>query len=61
MWQERDVETEVRERIRAVRLDQGKLIDFYAAFGFELAEELEYSHANPAEPPPSVMRRMLRY
>ena len=23
MWQERDVETEVRERIRAVRLDQG--------------------------------------
>lgn len=45
----------------AVRLDQGKLIDFYAAFGFELAEELEYSHANPAEPPPSVMRRMLRY
>lgn len=45
----------------AVRLDQGKLIDFYSAFGFELAEELEYSHANPAEPPPSVMRRMLRY
>ena len=27
---------------------------------FELAEELEYSHANPAEPSPLVMRRYLR-
>jgi GNAT superfamily N-acetyltransferase len=44
----------------AVRSDQAKLLDFYAAFEFELAEELEYSHANPAEPPPSVMRRFLR-
>ena len=45
----------------AVRRDQRKLIDFYAAFEFELAEELEYSHANPAEPAPMVMRRLLRY
>ena len=45
----------------AVRADQDKLIDFYAAFGFELAEELDYSHANPFEPAPSVMRRLLRY
>jgi hypothetical protein len=30
------------------------------AFGFELAEELEYSHANRSEPPPAVMRRQLR-
>jgi ribosomal protein S18 acetylase RimI-like enzyme len=44
----------------AVRADQPKLIDFYAAYAFELAEELEYSHANPAEPPPAVMRRLLR-
>jgi predicted N-acetyltransferase YhbS len=44
----------------AVRSDQPKLIDFYSAFEFELAEELEYSHANPAEPPPLVMRRLLR-
>jgi len=44
----------------AVRSDQRKLIDFYAAFAFELAEELEYSHANPHEPPPWVMRRVLR-
>lgn len=43
----------------AVRSDQPKLIDFYAAFGFELAAELEYAHANPAEPAPAVMRRVL--
>mgnify|MGYP003384593083 CR=1 FL=1 len=43
----------------AVRADQDKLIDFYAAFGFELAPEIEYSHANPAEPLPNVMRKFL--
>ena len=45
----------------AVRADQPKLIDFYTAFEFELAEELEYTHANPLEPPPFVMRRQLKY
>jgi ribosomal protein S18 acetylase RimI-like enzyme len=50
----------VEELRLAVRMDQPKLIDFYAAFEFELAEELDYSHANPAEPAPSVMRRFLR-
>jgi GNAT superfamily N-acetyltransferase len=50
------------EEVRlAVRNDQPKLIDFYTAFEFELAEELEYSHANPMEPPPLVMRRSLKY
>ena len=50
------------EEVRlAVRADQPKLIDFYTAFEFELAEELEYSHANPMEPPPLVMRRTLRH
>lgn len=44
----------------AVRTDQPKLLDFYSAFEFELAEELEYSHANPAEPAPRVMRRYLQ-
>jgi ribosomal protein S18 acetylase RimI-like enzyme len=44
----------------AVRSDQTALIDLYAAFGFELAHELEYTHANPLEPTPFVMRRMLR-
>jgi N-acetylglutamate synthase-like GNAT family acetyltransferase len=43
----------------AVRTDQPKLLDFYSAFEFELAEELEFSHANPAEPAPRVMRRYL--
>jgi len=43
----------------AVRADQPRLLDFYAAFGFEIAPELEYSHANPMEPPPVVMRRKL--
>ncbi|MCU6497545.1 GNAT family N-acetyltransferase [Rugamonas sp. A1-17] len=48
------------EEVRlAVRSDQPKLIDFYSAFEFELAEELEYTHANPMEPPPLVMRRYL--
>ncbi|MGV7209776.1 GNAT family N-acetyltransferase [Oxalobacteraceae bacterium A2-2] len=49
------------EEIRlAVRADQPKLIDFYAAYEFELAEELEYTDANPLEPAPLVMRRQLR-
>ncbi len=50
------------EEVRlAVRHDQPKLIDFYAAFAFTLADELEYSHANPLEPAPCVMRRLLRH
>ncbi len=44
----------------AVRADQPKLLDFYSAFEFELAEELDYSGANQAEPAPLVMRRYLR-
>ena len=44
----------------AVRHDQPRLIDFYAAYGFELAGELDYSHANPLEPAPPVMRRKLQ-
>ncbi len=44
----------------AVRGDQPKLLDFYSAFEFVLAEELEYSHANDSEPAPLVMRRFLR-
>jgi ribosomal protein S18 acetylase RimI-like enzyme len=33
----------VQEVRLAVRADQPKLIDFYTAYEFELAEELEYS------------------
>eukprot|EP01034_Spumella_vulgaris_P028063 gene28063-34860_t len=46
------LETGVEELRMAVRADQPKLIDFYTAFEFELAEELEYTHANPLEPAP---------
>ncbi len=51
----------VQELRLAVRADQPRLLDFYAAFAFELAEELDYSHANPAEPAPLVLRRRLRH
>lgn len=50
---------DVKELRLAVRADQDRLLDLYAAHGFELAPELEYTHANPLEPPPSVMRRVL--
>lgn len=50
----------VEELRLGVRVDQPRLLDLYAAYHFELAPELEYSHANHAEPAPSVMRRFLR-
>ena len=45
----------------AVRTDQAQLVDLYAAFGFEIAPELEYTRANPQEAPPIVMRRIMRH
>jgi N-acetylglutamate synthase-like GNAT family acetyltransferase len=51
----------VQELRLAVRGDQPKLLDLYAAYAVELAEELDYSHANRSEPPPLVMRRILRH
>ncbi len=53
-------ETSVRELRLAVRNDGSRLVDLYAAYGFELAPELEYAHANPVEPPPTLMRRILQ-
>ncbi|HTD05951.1 GNAT family N-acetyltransferase [Undibacterium sp.] len=50
----------VAELRLGVRSDQPRLLDFYASHGFELAPELEYSHANPNEPAPNVMRRFLK-
>ena len=50
----------IEELRLAVRNDQPRLIDLYSAQGFELALELEYAHANPVEPAPSVMRRVLK-
>lgn len=57
----RALAAEVRELRLAVRADQERLLDLYAAFGFELAPEIEYTHANPLEPAPTVMRRVLGY
>jgi ribosomal protein S18 acetylase RimI-like enzyme len=57
----RALASDVRELRLAVRADQPRLLDLYAALGFELAPELEYTHANPQEPAPSVMRRVLGY
>ncbi|MFL6656855.1 MAG: GNAT family N-acetyltransferase [Massilia sp.] len=54
------LESNAQELRLAVRADQPKLLDLYAAYAFELAEELEYSHANPQEPAPLVMRRFLQ-
>lgn len=45
----------------AVRNDQSRLLDLYAAYDFEVAPELEYVHANPLEPAPTVMRRLLKH
>jgi ribosomal protein S18 acetylase RimI-like enzyme len=51
---------DVDELRLAVRHDQPHLIDLYSAYEFEEAPELEYSHANPMEPAPTVMRRVLK-
>jgi len=55
----RALESDVRELRLGVRSDQSRLLDLYAALGFEMAPELEYTHANPLEPSPTVMRRQL--
>jgi ribosomal protein S18 acetylase RimI-like enzyme len=57
----RALASDINELRLAVRNDQAKLLDLYAAFGFEIAPELEYTRANPVEPPPTVMRRLLGY
>ncbi len=57
----RALASEVSELRLGVRADQARLLDLYAAYGFDVAPELEYTHANPLEPAPTVMRRMLGY
>jgi GNAT superfamily N-acetyltransferase len=49
----------VNELRLAIRSDQPRLLDFYAGFGFKLAPDLNYSHANPLLPAPFVMRRSI--
>jgi ribosomal protein S18 acetylase RimI-like enzyme len=56
----RALASDTRELRLAVCSDQSRLLDLYAAYGFELAPELEYTYANPLEPVPNVMRRLLR-
>ena len=50
---------DISELRLAVHSDQSRLIDVYAAFGFELAPELEYGHTDPPEPVSAIMRKML--
>lgn len=50
---------QVHEMRLAVRTDQPRLLDLYSTYGFEIAPGLTYSHANPSEPAPIVMRRRL--
>ena len=52
--------SDVSELRLAVRTDQSRLLDLYATYGFEVAPELEYAHANPHGPAPTVMRRRLQ-
>ena len=53
--------SDVNELRLGIRSDQSRLVDLYAAYGFEVAPELEYTHANPLEPAPTVMRKLLRH
>lgn len=51
---------DIEELRLAVRHDQPRLLDLYAAYDFAEAPELEYPHANPMDPAPTVMRRKLK-
>jgi len=57
----RALTADVIELRLAVRADQSRLLDLYAAYGFEIAPELEYTHANPAESLPTMMCRLLKH
>ena len=49
----------IRQLQLAVRTDAPRLLSMYGTLGFDIAAELKYSHANPLEPAPIVMRRLL--
>jgi GNAT superfamily N-acetyltransferase len=51
--------SKVRELRLGVRSDQPRLLELYATHGFAAALDLTYSHANPLEPAPIVMRKRL--
>ena len=50
----------VDEAVRK-QIETGTIYSVNHELEVELAEELEYSHANPMEPAPLVMRRSLRH
>jgi GNAT superfamily N-acetyltransferase len=50
---------EAEELLLAVPTGQTHLIDYYAAFEFELAPELECMPDNPLEPASAMLRRVL--
>jgi GNAT superfamily N-acetyltransferase len=54
------IDHQIKELRLAVRADQPRLLDLYATSDFVISPELVYSHANPAEPAPTVMRRQLK-
>lgn len=41
----------------AIRADQPRLVDFYAALGYVPADDLELTTVNPLSPPPFGMRK----
>ncbi len=51
--------TGIQELRLGVRADQERLVDFYMAYAFELAPELDYTHVNPHEAVPLVLRRYI--
>lgn len=51
---------DVTELRLVLHAGQPRLLDFYAALGFEIAPELECMYGNLQHPAPIVMRRILR-
>lgn len=51
---------DVTELRLVLHAGQPRLLDFYAALGFEIAPELECMYGNPQHPAPVVMRRVLK-
>jgi GNAT superfamily N-acetyltransferase len=44
----------------AIRVDQPRLIDFYAALGYVPAADVELTTVNPRSPPPFGMRKIFK-
>ena len=44
----------------AVRSDQPRLVDYYAALGYVLADDVDLTTMNPLEPAPFGMRKIFK-